>query len=332
MFNAFQKRPLSHTIIAIEDVASEGLHTLTRHSHCSSISSHQELEKLPGFQDVAPSQRRQLFIDKIGHCSVIFDFKAASSAPNSKGLKLLALNELQNYVKNDEPFIDQQMCQILTEMFAENVFRPIPRRRVNPYESSDLDEDEPTLEVGWPHIQGVYELFLLVIESNHLTSRLLPKTYIDHNFMLCILELFGSEDPRERDILKATLHCLYRKFPNLRSFVRRSINNVFLQFTYESGTVNGIAELLEVLGSIISGLVPPLKKDYKTTLTHVLLPLHKPSAVGRYHSQLSRCVIQLLEKDSSLSQAVWKHRPPFGNIVLTNLGGHQAVALLAKSR
>jgi serine/threonine-protein phosphatase 2A regulatory subunit B' len=32
------------------------------------------------------------------------------------------------------------------------------------------------------------------------------KKYIDQKFVLQLLELFDSEDPRERDFLKTTLH------------------------------------------------------------------------------------------------------------------------------
>lgn len=70
---------------------------------------------------------------------------------------------------------------------------------------------------------------------------------------LQLLDLFDSEDPRERDFLKTTLHRIYGKFLNLRAFIRRSINNVFFQFIYENERHNGIAELLEILGrSVVS--------------------------------------------------------------------------------
>jgi len=62
------------------------------------------------------------------------------------------------------------------------------------------------------------------------------------------LELFDSEDPRERDFLKTTLHRIYGKFLNLRAFIRRSMNYIFFQFIYENERHNGIAELLEILG------------------------------------------------------------------------------------
>ena len=38
---------------------------------------------------------------------------------------------------------------------------------------------------------------------------------------------------------------------------------------------NGIAELLEILGSIINGFALPLKDEHKQFLLKALLPLHK---------------------------------------------------------
>jgi len=92
-----------------------------------------------------------------------------------------------------------------------------------------------------------------------------------------LLELFDSEDPRERDFLKTILHRIYGKFTPLRSYIRKQINNVFYTFIYETERHNGIAELLEVLGSIINGFAMPLKEEHKTFLLRVLLPLHKVS-------------------------------------------------------
>jgi serine/threonine-protein phosphatase 2A regulatory subunit B' len=90
----------------------------------------------------------------------------------------------------------------------------------------------------------------------------------------------------------------------LRAFIRRSINNVFFQFIYESERHNGIAELLEILGSIINGFALPLKEEHKTFLTRVLIPLHKVKSLALYHPQLAYCVVQFLEKDSSLTEEV----------------------------
>ncbi len=62
------------------------------------------------------------------------------------------------------------------------------------------------------------------------------------------MELFDSEDPRERDFLKTVLHRIYGKFLGLRAFIRKQINNIFLRFIYETEHFNGVGELLEILG------------------------------------------------------------------------------------
>jgi serine/threonine-protein phosphatase 2A regulatory subunit B' len=164
----------------------------------------------------------------------------------------------------------------------------------------------------------VYEFFLRFVESPEFNTNI-GKKYIDQGFVLQVscpyrttafvadsqlLELFDSEDPRERDFLKTTLHRIYGKFLNLRAFIRRSINNVFFQFVYETERHNGIAELLEILGSIINGFALPLKEEHKTFLTRVLLPLHKAKSLTLYHPQLAYCVVQFLEKDQGLTEEV----------------------------
>jgi serine/threonine-protein phosphatase 2A regulatory subunit B' len=192
---------------------------------------------------------------------------------------------------------------IVQFQFATNLFRSIPPP-VNPTgDAFDPEEDEPVLELAWPHLQIVYEFFLRFVESPDFNTNL-AKRYIDQPFVLNLLELFDSEDPRERDFLKTTLHRIYGKFLNLRAFIRRSINNVFFHFIYESERHNGIAELLEILGSIINGFALPLKEEHKTFLTRVLIPLHKVKSLSLYHPQLAYCVVQFLEKDPSLAEEV----------------------------
>jgi serine/threonine-protein phosphatase 2A regulatory subunit B' len=58
----------------------------------------------------------------------------------------------------------------------------------------------------------------------------IAKRHIDSQFVLRVLDLFDSEDPRERDFLKTVLHRIYGKFLGLRAFIRKHINNVFYRF------------------------------------------------------------------------------------------------------
>ncbi|ORE13917.1 serine/threonine-protein phosphatase 2A regulatory subunit gamma isoform [Rhizopus microsporus] len=183
--------------------------------------------------------------------------------------------------------------------FVVNLFRTIPPQ-VNPTgDAYDPEEDEPVLELAWPHLQIVYEFFLRCLESPDFNISF-AKRYIDTKFILQLLDLFDTEDPRERDFLKTTLHRIYGKFLNLRAFIRRSINNIFFQFIYETERHNGIAELLEILGSIINGFALPLKEEHKQFLRRVLIPLHKVKSLALYHPQLAYCVVQFLEKSQAL--------------------------------
>ncbi len=66
--------------------------------------------------------------------------------------------------------------------FAKNLFRPIPPP-VNPIgDAFDPEEDEPVLEVAWPHVQIVYEFFLRFVESPDFNVNI-AKQYIDHRFV-----------------------------------------------------------------------------------------------------------------------------------------------------
>ena len=62
--------------------------------------------------------------------------------------------------------------------------------------------------------------------------------------------------------------------------------SVVHSFIYETEKHNGIAELLEILGSIINGFALPLKEEHKAFLVRVLIPLHKVKSLSCYHPQV----------------------------------------------
>ncbi|KAK4698820.1 serine/threonine-protein phosphatase 2A regulatory subunit B', partial [Phenoliferia sp. Uapishka_3] len=267
------------------------------------VTERVELERLPGFLEVPVPERHDLFLQKLHQCAVVFDFNDASTEIGGKQIKAATLAEMLEWITTQRGVITESVYPEVVAMFASNLFRSIPPP-VNPTgDAYDPEEDEPVLELAWPHLQIVYEFFLRFVESPDFNTNI-AKRYIDQQFVLQLLELFDSEDPRERDFLKTTLHRIYGKFLNLRAFIRRSINNVFFQFVYETERHNGIAELLEILGSIINGFALPLKDEHKTFLTRSLIPLHKVKGLALYHPQLAYCVVQFLEKDASLTQEV----------------------------
>ncbi|KAL1219588.1 Serine/threonine protein phosphatase 2A 57 kDa regulatory subunit B' theta isoform [Cardamine amara subsp. amara] len=102
------------------------------------------------------------------------------------------------------------------------------------------------MDPSWPHLQLVYEIFLRLIASPETDTKL-AKRYIDQSFVTRLLDLFDSEDPRERDCLKTVLHRVYGKFMVHRPFIRKSINNIFYRFVFE--TENKIQQFWCVVGN-----------------------------------------------------------------------------------
>jgi serine/threonine-protein phosphatase 2A regulatory subunit B' len=55
---------------------------------------------------------------------------------------------------------------------------------VNPTgDAFDPEEDEPVLELAWPHLQIVYEFFLRFVESPDFNTNV-AKKFIDQHFVL----------------------------------------------------------------------------------------------------------------------------------------------------
>lgn len=267
-------------------------------------SNNRELQKLPSLKDVPPADQEKLFIQKLRQCCVLFDFVSDPlSDLKWKEVKRAALSEMVEYITHNRNVITEPIYPEAVHMFAVNMFRTLPPSSNPTGAEFDPEEDEPTLEAAWPHLQLVYEFFLRFLESPDFQPNI-AKKYIDQKFVLQLLELFDSEDPRERDFLKTTLHRIYGKFLGLRAYIRKQINNIFYRFIYETEHHNGIAELLEILGSIINGFALPLKEEHKIFLLKVLLPLHKVKSLSVYHPQLAYCVVQFLEKDSTLTEPV----------------------------
>lgn len=263
-------------------------------------------EPLASFREVPTSERQNLFMSKLNMCCVVFDFSDPSKNVREKDIKRQTLLELVDYITSGNAKFTEPVMEEITKMVTINLFRtppPSPHENTGGMEGFDPEEEEPTMEPAWSHLQIVYE-FLLRFVASAETDAKIAKRYVDHSFVLRLLDLFDSEDPREREYLKTILHRIYGKFMVHRPFIRKAINNIFYRFILETERHNGIAELLEILGSIINGFALPLKEEHKLFLVRALIPLHKPKCVSMYHQQLSYCITQFVEKDFKLADTV----------------------------
>ncbi|KAJ4877600.1 Serine/threonine protein phosphatase 2A 57 kDa regulatory subunit B' iota isoform [Raphanus sativus] len=235
------------------------------------------IEPLVPFKDVPNSEKLNLFVSKVTLCCVTLDFSHQSNKNSiEKDVKRQTLLELLDFVASsgDVRFTEPAVLG-MCRMCAVNLFRI------------------------------VYDLLLKFITSPCLDAKT-AKKYLNHVFIVRLLDLFDSEDPRERECLKTVLHRVYGKFMVHRPFIRKSMSNIFYRFVFETEKHGGIAELLEVFGSIVSGFALPLKEEHKMFLWRVLIPLHKAKSVGSYFQQLTYCVAQFVDKEPKLGSVVVK--------------------------
>ncbi|KAL8264513.1 hypothetical protein R6Q59_022643 [Mikania micrantha] len=262
-------------------------------------------EPLPSFRDVPTPEKHNLFIKKLNMCCVVFDFTDLSKNLKEKDVKRQTLLELVDYMTSIPSKFNEVTMQEIIKMISSNIFRSLPSYNHDNKlpDVYDQEDDEPSMDPSWPHLQIVYEFFLRFVAAPETDAKI-AKRYIDHSFVLRLLDLFDSEDQREREYLKTILHRIYGKFMVHRPFIRKAINNIFYRFIFETEKHNGIADLLEILGSIINGFALPLKEEHKLFLMRALVPLHKPKCLSLYHPQLSYCITQFVEKDSKLADTV----------------------------
>ncbi|CAK9036994.1 Serine/threonine-protein phosphatase 2A 56 kDa regulatory subunit delta isoform (PP2A B subunit isoform B'-delta) (PP2A B subunit isoform B'-gamma) (PP2A B subunit isoform B56-delta) (PP2A B subunit isoform PR61-delta) (PP2A B subunit isoform R5-delta), partial [Durusdinium trenchii] len=157
----------------------------------------------------------------------------------------------------------------------------------------------PACESNWVHLSLVYELFLKVLGSD-VCPLDVKKRCIRGRLCHDFLQLFRSSNAREREYVKTIAHCMYSRLVCHRGIMRLGMANAFLEYAFISRQHPGIAEMLEVFGSIASGFATPIKEEHKTMLVKCLLPLHSIKGSEVYQEQLSFVLMQYIAKDANL--------------------------------
>jgi len=171
------------------------------------------VDPLPLFREVPASERQSMFIRKLQICCFQFDFSDTLKSAREKEIKRQTLLELVDFIQSGSGKITETCQEEMIRMISANIFRCLPpaSHENTGQETTDPEEEEPYLEPSWPHLQLVYELLLRYVVSSDTDTKV-AKRYIDHSFVLKLLDLFDSEDPREREYLKTILHRIYGKF------------------------------------------------------------------------------------------------------------------------
>ncbi|GMI88624.1 hypothetical protein like AT5G25510 [Hibiscus trionum] len=205
------------------------------------------IEPLLPFKSAPNSEKMNLFVSKVSLCCVTFDFSDGTKNSIEKDVKRQILLELLDFVASGSIRFSEPAILAMCRMCSTNLFRVFPPNyRSIASSSGEHDEDDPVFCSAWPHLQIIYDLLLKFITSSCLDAKV-AKKYIDRSFILKLLDLFDSEDPRERECLKTILHRVYGKFMVHRPLIRKDISNIFYQFVFETERHNGITELLEFI-------------------------------------------------------------------------------------
>ena len=136
---------------------------------------------------------------------------------------------------------------------------------------------------------------------SHLTSHLptSPPSLLYRSLALL------SYDVRERDYVKTITHRIYGKLTNRRAQIRRMACDIFYRHSHEKSDHNGIAEVLQILGSIINGFAVPVKDNHRDMLKQALIPLHRLDDVLDYHVELKYCMLQYIMKETTFAEVIF---------------------------
>lgn len=300
--------------------AGDGVHHQDREGFRSMDNDVELTSMSPISKEKGLKKKLDTLIAKINQCCHVFDFTALARTSNlaktarSKQIKTGALNDIIRFIcTTKEQCLTAEVLAALSNMFRVNLFRTLHGQDDPLAAPYDPEEDEPRLEASWPHLEIIYSLFIKLMEHKNLDVSLARK-YFDTNFAMNLVELFASEDPRERDMLKTSIHRMYGRFTALRPKIRSHIKMALTRFLYDRDALFfGVAEILEFFGCIINGFMVPLKDEHRDMFLHVFLPLHRRKSMGWYHQQLIFTVNQFLLKSPSLLEPtvtfLFKHWP-----------------------
>lgn len=115
-------------------------------------------ERLPAFRDVPNSAKQNLFVKKLHLCAFQFDFTDSAKELTEKEIKRTTLLELVDYINGGPGKFTEAVSEDVIFMLSNNLFRTLPPSRShNEADVFDPEEEEPTLEPAWPHLQVRFE-------------------------------------------------------------------------------------------------------------------------------------------------------------------------------
>lgn len=128
------------------------------------------------------------FLKKVNLAKTTFDYTDENKDAKLKQERLTATNELIEML-NDQRMVTTLFIphiDLCMEMVTKNIFRPLPsikKSNINiGMSDTGVDADEVETDPTWPHIRGIYEIFLQLIVNEACDVRTV-RTFINPNFI-----------------------------------------------------------------------------------------------------------------------------------------------------
>jgi serine/threonine-protein phosphatase 2A regulatory subunit B' len=246
----------------------------------------------------------EFLVKKLSFCSQPLSIHDSEAEKRDRRRFVQEITSLLLSSSTIEQFINPRLAAIWA-MIESTLFRPLKKLSATKAgnETMDKAEQDQLDDPSWTVISPVYNLHSRLLENESVNQKTL-KSLVSPQFIQKYIELFDSEYPPEREVLKNGLHLMYLKHVGIRKTVRKVLNELFYRVIHENYRFNGLSELLEIMASIISGFSVPIKEEHLMFFDHVILPLHKVQTAQLFHQELMRCTMLFVEKDSKLGLRV----------------------------
>ena len=93
-------------------------------------------------------------------------------------------------------------------------------------------------------------LYYFVFSILRFTNNHIIEKHIDNDFLFNLLNIFLSQDPRERDYVKIIIHHFYGRFLSPQGYIRKCLRDLLLNFIYHSHFLPGIQDILQLFGNL----------------------------------------------------------------------------------
>jgi hypothetical protein len=160
------------------------------------------------------------FLKKVAMAKTVYDYSDENRDSKMKTERLAAINELIEML-NDQRMVTSLFIphiDLVMEMITKNIFRPLPSLKKNninlAMSETGVETDEQESDPSWPHIRGIYEIFLQLIVNEACDVKTF-KSYITNNFISEVRNCFDKKYNILRDIANMLF---YIKLCNLISF------------------------------------------------------------------------------------------------------------------